>query len=63
MEQIYTVEEIASMLRVSNATVYRLLESGQLQGFKVGTQWRIKQSSLERFIEEQGKGEPVCAGW
>lgn len=50
---VYTVEEVAKMLKVSHMTVRRLIESGDLEAFKVGNQWRIKHEALDRFM--QGK--------
>jgi excisionase family DNA binding protein len=51
LERVYTTEEVAEALRVSVFTVRRLLNSGRLQGFKVGKDWRITEGDLEAFIE------------
>ena len=45
-----TLQEVASRMRVSDDTIYRLLKKGVLAGYKVGLQWRIKQSELDRFM-------------
>lgn len=45
-----TLQEVSSRLRVSDETIYRLLKKGVLAGYKVGLQWRIKQSELDRFM-------------
>jgi excisionase family DNA binding protein len=37
----FTPKEIAKVLRVSNATVMRLVFSGDVQSFRVGRQHRI----------------------
>lgn len=47
--QVYTVAEVAKILRVSEATVRTLLESGELKGFKVGNQWRINEEDLNAY--------------
>ena len=51
-DAVYTPNEMAGLLRVSTATIVRALRSGQLQGFKVGRQWRIWGKEVMRFVEE-----------
>ena len=38
---LLTFQEAAELLRVSRATMYRLLDSGQLVGHKVDRAWRF----------------------
>ena len=45
-ENLVTVREAASFLRISARTVYRLIESGQLGAVRIGKQWRIPVSDL-----------------
>ncbi len=45
-ENLVTVREAASYLRISARTVYRLIESGQLGAVRVGKQWRIPYGDL-----------------
>lgn len=53
MDQIlFTVDETADLLGVSRATVYRLLESGQLVGVRIGRLRRITRQAIERFTSE-----------
>ena len=54
-QQFYTIEEIAKMLRVSEATVRNLISSGELPAAQVGRQWRISQADLDKYLEEQKK--------
>ncbi len=46
---IYTPEEIAERWRCSAVTVYRLLNAGKLEGFRVGRGWRIPEESLSAY--------------
>lgn len=49
---VFTVEEVAHRyLRVSERTIYRLIDSGQLDAFKVGVQWRITRAALEGYMQ------------
>ncbi len=45
-ENLITVREAASYLRISARTVYRLIESGQIGAVRIGKQWRIPVGDL-----------------
>lgn len=47
--RVYTIEEVAEVLKVNPRTVNRLLERGELVGFKVGRLWRVSQEALEAY--------------
>ncbi len=49
-DTVYTIEEVAKMLKVSQMTVRRLIDEGELEAFKVGNQWRITKEALDRFM-------------
>ena len=48
-----TVAELAAELRVSNMTVYRLVQSGQLPAVRVGRSYRIRAADVDRYLAEQ----------
>jgi len=50
-EQYYSIEEVAKMLKVAYLTVYRWIQSGKLNAYKAGKQYRIKKEDLDKFIE------------
>jgi excisionase family DNA binding protein len=50
---LLTVKEIASYLRVTPNTVYRWCRSEKLQGIKAGKEWRIPRQQLEVFLAGQ----------
>ncbi|MBE8233355.1 MAG: helix-turn-helix domain-containing protein [Endozoicomonadaceae bacterium] len=52
-EQILTLKEIATYLKLTDKTAYRLASEGKLPGFKVGGSWRFKREDIERWIENQ----------
>ena len=43
-EQIMTVKDVASYLKLNERTVYRMATAEKIQAFKVGTSWRNKES-------------------
>lgn len=48
-----TVAEVAAQLRVSNMTVYRLIQSGQLAAVRVGRSYRIRDADVDRYLADQ----------
>lgn len=44
---ILTPADVIDILGVGKNTVYGLLNSGKLIGFRIGRSWRITQESLE----------------
>jgi len=48
--QFLTVAEVARQLRVSNMTVYRLINAGDLQAVRVGKSYRIAEGDVDRYI-------------
>ncbi|MEH8021509.1 methylation-associated defense system helix-turn-helix domain-containing protein MAD1 [Rheinheimera metallidurans] len=52
-DDILTIHEVATYLKLNEKTAYRLASEGKLPGFKVGGSWRFKRSDLEKWIEEQ----------
>ena len=50
---LHSVAELAAGMRVSNMTVYRLIKSGELPAVRVGKGYRIRESELQRFLEER----------
>lgn len=48
-----TVSEVARHLRVSNMTVYRLINSGQLPAVRVGRGYRMREDDVRRYLEQR----------
>ena len=51
-----TVSDVAKQLRVSLATVYRLIDSGELRRGRVSNAIRISQADLAAFLRGDGRG-------
>ena len=45
-----TVAEVASLMRVSNMTVYRLIKAGELGAVRVGKSYRIGEDDVDRYL-------------
>jgi excisionase family DNA binding protein len=50
MQEILTTKEVASYLKVSEATLYKLIKSGELPAFRIATEWRFTKEALEAWI-------------
>lgn len=55
-DQILTLKEVAAYLKLAEKTAYKLAAAGKLPGFKVGGSWRFRREDIDRWIEEQKKG-------
>ena len=55
-ERLLTVSEVASAMRVSNMTVYRLIKAGQIGAIRVGKNYRIRTSEVDRYLQERVVG-------
>ena len=51
---IYTVEEVADLLKIKPETVRIMLRDNELNGFKAGKAWRVTEDDLKKYIQEQG---------
>lgn len=52
-EPLLTVGEVASVMRVSNMTVYRLIKSGQLRAIRVGKNYRLRRRDIEQYLSQR----------
>jgi excisionase family DNA binding protein len=51
MTTVMTLDEVAQFLHVHPSTVYRLLKGRAIPAFKVGSDWRFNQDSIERWMK------------
>jgi excisionase family DNA binding protein len=47
------IKQVQEVLNLSERTVFRLIKSGELKGFKAGREWRFEESDLDLYIERQ----------
>jgi excisionase family DNA binding protein len=52
-DRLLTVGEVAGTMRVSNMTVYRLIKAGQLAAIRVGKNYRIRESDVNRYLSDR----------
>jgi excisionase family DNA binding protein len=51
---LLTVKEVAEILRVSQPTVLRMIDDGELRAIRVRNQWRIRRSDLDEYLQRGG---------
>jgi excisionase family DNA binding protein len=47
-----TVAEVATLMRVSKMTVYRLVHSGELTAVRVGRSFRVPEHVVHEYLRE-----------
>jgi excisionase family DNA binding protein len=52
-DRLLTVSEVASGMRVSKMTVYRLIKGGALAATRAGKNYRIRESDVNRYLAER----------
>jgi len=50
-ENLLRVGQVARYLKVDKYTVYRLVSQKKIPAFRVGNQWRFKQSMVEDWLK------------
>ena len=51
-KEVMTIEDVADYLRVPRSSVYKLAQSGELPGRKVGKHWRFHRKTMERWLSD-----------
>jgi excisionase family DNA binding protein len=49
---LLTIPEVATALRISRSSVYRLFDGGELRWVRVGSTRRVSSAEMHRFIAE-----------
>ena len=47
-----TIAEVATMMRVSKMTVYRLVHNGELPAIRVGRSFRVTESDVNDYLQK-----------
>jgi len=51
---ILTLHEVADYLHCDYTTIFRLVRTGQLSGFRVGGSWRVRRVALDKWMAAGG---------
>ena len=50
--KVYSVEEIATILKTTRQQVRKMSQNEELPAVKVGREWRITEESLQEFLAD-----------
>ncbi|MFQ5904247.1 MAG: helix-turn-helix domain-containing protein, partial [Candidatus Binatia bacterium] len=51
--RLMTLAEAAAILQVSKRTLLRMIQEKDVPAFKVGGQWRIRESQFRKWVEHK----------
>lgn len=54
--KVFTLDEVADILKVTKRTLYNYIKAGKLPAVKMGKYWRVSEESLQAFIST---GTPI----
>ena len=53
---IYTLKDVARILRVCDKTIYTRIKNKEIKAFKEGNSWRVKKEDLDIYLNNKQKG-------
>ena len=51
--EVMTLKECQELLKVGKNTMLELLHTRQIEGFKIGSRWKVKKESVVEFIQNR----------
>lgn len=52
-KEILTREEVMEILKIGRSTFYKLLQNGELKGFKEGNRYKVPAESIDEYISKK----------
>ena len=56
---ILTAKECQQLLKIGKNSMLRYLKTGEIEGFKIGSRWRIYKFSVIEFLRKREKEQAV----
>lgn len=53
LQDIVTIKELADFLKISEITIRRAIDSGDLKALKIGKSWRIEKEAVTKWLKEE----------
>lgn len=53
VDRLYTTEQVAKLLQIHPLTVLKYINSGKLRAVKLGRVYRVTETSLQKFLEDE----------
>ena len=52
-DNVLTTKELAEYLKLNEKTIIKMAQSGELPGFKIGSQWRFYLSIINEYLHDK----------
>lgn len=50
---LLSVQELAEYLGIGKNRAYKLLSSGEISGFRIGSVWKVTKTAVDKYIYEK----------
>ena len=50
--RVYTLDEVAEVLKITRRTLYTYVKEGKLKAVKIGHEWRVSETALQDFLNK-----------
>ena len=50
-KDILTLKELQELLHIGKNTALKLVQSGEIEAFRMGNRWRVMRMCLEKYIK------------
>lgn len=54
-KKVYTLDEVAEMLKITKRTLYNYVKTGELKAVKIGKYWRVTRENIDNFLAKGTK--------
>jgi len=61
-DEVLTIEELASYLKIAKSTLYKLVREGKVPSQKIGRHWRFRKRAIDHWLEEVRANESNSRG-
>lgn len=51
-KDVLTLKELQELLHIGKNTALRLVQSGEIEAFRVGNRWRVMKESVAKYIRK-----------
>lgn len=59
---VLTIEELATYLKISKSSLYKIVREGNIPAQKVGRHWRFRKGAIDLWLEEPRISKPDPGG-
>jgi excisionase family DNA binding protein len=56
-DEVLTIEELASYLKIPKSTLYKLVREGKVPCQKIGRHWRFRRGAIDHWLAESHTGD------